>query len=156
MTFEAGARAAGLNPEVGKQGMKGRDRPLVHCERGSRISGSVDIDAHFSAAEANSPRWDYGLGVVSGTEYSIWIEVHPANSTREIDEVIRKFVWLKAKLGSADYRRLKELTSLASAHNTKAFQWVATGKCSFRAGGKEEKKLATHGLSLPQRCAIVR
>lgn len=136
--------------------MKGKDRGLVVCEGGSNISCSVDIDAHFSTAEASSPRWDYGLGVVSGAEYAVWIEVHPANSTKEVDAVIRKFAWLKEKLGREDFRRLRELTSLADGRKTKAFQWIVTGRCSFRAGSKEEKKLATHGLSLPQRCAIVR
>lgn len=151
--FEQAAQAASLEPQPGKQAMKSSDRDSVRVAAGAIFSASVDMDTHYRPSEPNARRWDYGLGVQVGNTLAYWIEPHPASSTGEVQVMLEKLDWLKAKLGSASFDRLLALTEAArEASRSTPFRWVATaGAIAIRKGSREANRLAAKGLSFPAR-----
>jgi hypothetical protein len=58
------------------------------------ILGSVNLDAALRQHYPNDARWDYGIGIQKGKPWTLWVEVHPAD-TSNVDEVLKKLTWLK-------------------------------------------------------------
>ena len=156
MTFENAVHATGVEFRPGKQALKNSYKSQVTAGNGCRITGSVDLDSHFSATEPHAHRWDYGCGFKNGEEFAIWIEPHPANSGSEIDVMLKKLCWLKQKLSSNEFERLNELTNVAIERDVIPFRWLYSGKMRFKRGGKEEKLLAKNGMKLPERKIEIR
>lgn len=149
--FHAAAIAAGTTPQTGLGAVEGRYRDAIATESGIRVTGSVDIDSEFMAAEPNANRWDYGIGVARGdAESACWVEPHPASSTSEVDVMLRKLAWLKQKLGGAGFEQLRAMTHRTGRDGI-AYRWLAQGAIHIRAGSREAQRLAKAGLAMPSR-----
>lgn len=138
--------------------MENRYRDSVDAGPDIQFSHSVDLDAHFQQAEPNANRWDYGLGLVKGatTHLAIWIEPHGATSGSEVDKVLAKLAWLRAKLRSQAWSQLKNLTGVAEQQGIQQFWWLVPGTVSFRPGSKEAQKLAQSGMKMPVKKVVIR
>jgi len=119
---------------------------------GCHFTGSADVDGHFKATEAQSHRWDYAIGIsqVNGQELVCWVEPHPASSTGEVSKMLAKLDWLKNKLDTASFKKLRAMTYV-SGRTGHPFYWLRTvsGECRITAHGKEAKLLAKNGLRMP-------
>jgi len=152
MKFQRAAKKADLPFSRGKQALTRMHRDQVTVSRGCSVTGSVDLDGHFKAAEPEANRWDYGLGARSGSaEYAVWIEAHSASSPAEVDAMLRKLAWLKAKLKTTAFDQLNRLTVAAQEGGLTPYRWIYSGRSNFRANGPEAKRLAEHGMRLPER-----
>lgn len=150
--FEKAARSAKLVPEAGKGAVEGKYRDCIEIQTDkSRFTGSIDIDAAMNKLEPGATRWDYGLGLLEPghPERAVWVEPHPAGSTREVKVVLAKLDWLEGKLRSAPFAKLRALTQQTRLRDKRPFHWLATGHVSIRPGSREANMLAVKGLSLP-------
>jgi len=98
----------------------------------------VNLERALPPGECNEPRWDYGIGIASSPgDALIWVEVHPASSTGNVDEVLRKLGWLKTWMrGDAP----------APWQLPRRFVWLATGRVAFRSGSPHMYRVAQKGL----------
>lgn len=152
--FHKAAEAAGLSTARGKSAVKGQYQAGITCRADWTFTDSVDVDLAYTAAEPESVRWDYGLGLNAGPlgEIAVWVEPHPASSAREVAKVIAKLDWLEAKLALATYKGLCSLTDKAAAAGVRRFHWLAmTGDIRIRPGSREANLLSRRGLQLPRR-----
>jgi len=85
----------------GLQALKRADAKHITCTKPGTLAGSVDVDSALYEIYPNEPRWDYAVGIKNDqtTDWTIWIEVHPASSTGEVNVVIAKLRWLKSWAG---------------------------------------------------------
>ncbi len=142
MKFE---RAVGNCPALadalrrGLQALKSADRHRIACAKPQYLAGSLDVDSALSQALPNEPRWDYAIGVKHDhtTDLVIWIEVHPASSTGEVEKVIAKLNWLKS-WSDENAPDLKRLTC--------GYVWVTTGSVAFSASSPQRRRLAAAGV----------
>lgn len=145
--FDSAVQAAGLTALSGKEAVKGSYRAQITPRNGWKFTGSVDIDDHFTATEGHSNRWDYGIGIsqADAQELVCWVEPHPASSTGEVRKMLDKLAWLKEKLDTPDFKKLKAMTV---GH---PFYWLRTlnGECRIPAHSKEAKQLVKNGLRMP-------
>lgn len=150
--FHSAACDAGLLPQVGKEAVEGSYRAQIQVNKGGAFSGSVDVDGHFRAAEPQSHRWDYGIGVQlpNGQELVCWVEPHPASSTGQVSKMLEKLAWLKSKLDTPAFKKLKDMTQ-ASGHTGSPYFWLRTvsGECRISANSREARLLALHGMRMP-------
>lgn len=153
--FEAASLKADVPSLTGKGAIQGFSRARVVCAPDLTFTHSVDLDTHFKAAEPGSARWDYGVGVKyrNGLEFAFWIEPHPASSTGEVQKMLDKLAWLKAKLATPEFAELKSLSDAASRQGSNPFRWQTTtdGAIRITANSKEARMLALKGLSMPAR-----
>ena len=84
----------------------------------------------------------------AGQELLVWLEAHPASSTGEVQKMLDKLAWLKAKLAQPDFDGLRTLE-----HKVSAYRWLAmTGAIRILPNSRREaRRLAQAGLSSPQR-----
>lgn len=152
--FHVAASAAGLLPLGGKDAVEGSYRAQIIVSKGAQFTGSVDVDGHYSVAEPQSHRWDYGLGVAlsDGAEIACWVEPHPASSTGSVGTMLKKLDWLKAKLKTPPFRQLNAMT-FKQSQGIQRFHWLLTpqGVCRITATSKEARTLAKAGLRMPAR-----
>jgi hypothetical protein len=123
----------------GLQALKPADAGHISCEAPRILAGSVDIDTTLSGVLPHEPRWDYAIGVQRNrnADTVIWVEVHPASSTREVNRVLEKLSWLKA--WAADVApNLMRLT--------REYVWVATGHVAFTGNSPQRRQLAAKGI----------
>lgn len=156
--FATAATNAGLNVEVGKQAVEGQYRDRISATAGNTFTNSVDMDRHFKVSEGASPRWDFAVGIKSGVngESAFWIEPHPANSTGEVNTMIAKLNWLKAKLDTPEFAGLKKLRDAAVAKGRDPYRWLATdATIRITASSREARMLALHGLGMPRRVVVL-
>lgn len=150
--FSAAALTAGLAELPGKNAVEGSYRAQIVSSTGWKFTGSVDVDAHFQATEAQSHRWDYGIGLsmANGQELVCWVEPHSASSSRHVEEMLAKLAWLKNKLDTPAFKKLKAMTYVPG-RTGHSFYWLRTlsGECRISAHGKEAKLLAKSGLRMP-------
>jgi hypothetical protein len=152
LSFIKAAMAANLPVSNGLQAVEAQDRGCMKCVAGAKFTGSVNMDEAYRVAEAQSNRWDYGLGFcMANEEFAVWIEPHSATSVREVKTMLRKLQWLKDKLATDDFEMLRGLTDKARQKNLRQFSWIAHGKIGFRQGTTEAKRLAKAGLNFPCR-----
>ena len=133
------------------QAIKAEYRRQISVGRNYDLTGSVDLDKNFRGAEPNANRWDYGVGFSNNKEFVIWVEPHPASSSREVETVLKKLEWLQLKLKKPEYSGLSDLTEATRQKGEHPFRWLYKGKMRFRRGGREERLLAQKGLKLPER-----
>ncbi len=126
--------------QPGLQAIKRGDHCHISCHDSRMVTGSVDLDSALATTRPNDPRWDYGVGVASRTrsETIVWIEIHPADS-HHVDEVLRKYNWLKDWLRSAP--RLKTM----SGKCLECF-WIASGPVALQRHSPQLRKLKGQGL----------
>lgn len=151
--FENAAQSAGLTAKPGKSAIASRYQPYVAARyKSGRFTGSVDLDAEFAGQEAQSPRWDYGLGIQNSdaAEVAVWLEVHTSTSPREVDQMLRKLAWLKSKLAQPGFAKLHHLTEAARQQGRQQFIWLTAGAVGIRAGSRDFNKLAVQGLGMPR------
>lgn len=152
--FECAAGTAGLTASKGKDAVKHQYRAGISSGAMLKFTGSVDIDEGCRAAEPESPRWDYGLGLArtNATEFAVWIEPHPASSSGEVSRILAKLDWLERKLEQPNFKDLKALTQKAAQAGVQRFHWLAmTGDIRIRPGSREAAMLFKRGLRLPTR-----
>ena len=142
---------AGHTASTGKQAVKGSHGTLITTAKGVQLLASWDMDAAYRKLEPQSPRWDYALAVHSAEEQLVWVEVHPASSTGQVDEMLAKFDWLKHKLSEPKFEPLDQLTKVTQGRNQPAFRWLCTGSNRIKPGSQETRKLARAGLTPPER-----
>lgn len=141
MSFQtdlAVAPGLGAAYRPGIQALQPRHRAQVTVQRTTRLAGSADIDAALAAFHPNASRWDYVVAQKSGPrnrEELVWLEVHPASSSSNIDEVERKRMWLTGWIAG---------TPLASYQ--RQLIWLASGKAAFTSRSPELKALANRGI----------
>lgn len=156
--FESAATTAGLKISPGKSAIKSQYQTGIAVGPGLSFTASVDIDLDCKAAEPQSNRWDYGLGLKreKGEEFAVWVEPHPASSTGEVAKIIAKLDWLERKLTQPDFEGLKALTQKSAQAGTLRFHWLAmTGDIRIRPGSREAALLSKRGLRLPSRHLVL-
>ena len=156
--FERGARTAKLTPQAGKAAVKGQYRTAMAARAGHTFTDSVDIDTDFQVPEPSSVRWDYGLGLITaaGEELAVWVEPHPASGSGEVQKMIDKLAWLRAKLAISEFKELHRLTHMSAGSSANPFRWLAmTGAICIRPGSAEARRLALKGLGLPARHLVL-
>jgi len=114
----------------------GSNSKYVSTKDNSLIEGSVDIDSSTHDKYPTASRWDYAVGYSDDVYF---IEVHPAASGRNVDEMLAKFNWLKSWLSSD--------APLLNALPNKKFRWVNTGKVAL-PNSQAVRKLQQAGVSL--------
>lgn len=150
--FGLAAHAAGMSASPGKEAVEGSYRAQIVSAPDWQFTGSVDVDTHFKATEAQAHRWDYGIGIgqANGKELVCWVEPHSASSSRHVGEMLAKLDWLKRKLDTAPFKKLKEMTYVPG-RTGHPFYWLRTlsGECRITAHGREARLLAKSGLRMP-------
>ncbi len=143
MTFETAVKdclelAEELKP--GLQALSKTDRQYVTCDKPRGLAGSVNLDAALRQALPNEPRWDYVIGLKQKgrSDEAVWLEIHPASSTGEVEVVLKKLAWLKGWCGE----RAVSLTKLS-----RRYVWVATGRVAFSPNSPQYKKLTMAGIT---------
>jgi hypothetical protein len=112
------------------------------------ILGSVNLDAALRLHYPNDARWDYGIGIQKGKPWTLWVEVHPAD-TSNVDEVLKKLTWLKDWLAHSA-QPLHNLTPQQSAYH-----WLATDGVHINPNSPQARRLAAAGLTMPRRVLIL-
>lgn len=156
--FETAAIAAGLKVLPGKSAVKNEYQKGIAVGPGLSFTTSVDIDSACKAAEPQSNRWDYGLGLQreKGEEFTVWVEPHPASSTGEVAKIIAKLDWLERKLAQPAFKGLDALTQKSAQTGVLRFHWLAmTGDIRIRPGSREAALLNKRGLRLPSRHLVL-
>ena len=119
MSFADAVRNTPDIAECLKPGLQalGSNSHKVKVNATRELSGSVDIDTCLARAYPNAPRWDYVFGYKDLVHY---VEVHPADSTGEVKNVIAKFEWLK------QWRKRSSL-DLEDLEHRSTYHWVSSG-----------------------------
>jgi hypothetical protein len=150
--FGLAAHATGLSALAGKDAVEGSYRAQIVSAQGWHFTGSADLDTHFKTTEAQAHRWDYGIGIgqANGQELVCWVEPHSASSSRHVGEMLAKLDWLKRKLDTAPFKKLREMTYVPG-RTGHPFYWLRTlsGECRITAHGREARLLAKSGLRMP-------
>lgn len=124
----------------GLQALERQDKKRIKVNSPRDLKGSVYIDKCLERRYPNEPRWDYVLGY---KEQIYYVEVHPADNTRKVREIITKLGWLKRWL-RLSAKNLEDLTG------KKTYHWISTGKTeSSLKRGKYRQILAQNGIHGP-------
>lgn len=124
----------------GLQALERQDKDRIQYNSSRDIKGSVYIDKCLEKRYPNEPRWDYVIGYKNRVFY---VEVHPADNTRKVREVLGKLEWLKNWLKHSA-KKLGELEDGSTYH------WISTGKTnSSIKRGKYRQILAQKGIRGP-------
>ena len=154
-TFETASAQASIPLSGGKGAIAGAYRTRVVAAAGYAFTHSIDLDGHFQPDEPNSPRWDYGVGIKSGNgaELAFWVEPHPASSTGEVQKMLDKLNWLKAKLKTKEFSEFKALCDAAAQNRVIPYRWQTSedGVIRITSKSKEARLLALNGLAMPSR-----
>lgn len=96
------------------------------------ILGSVNLDAALRLHYPNDARWDYGIGIQKGKPWTLWVEVHPAD-TSNVDEVLKKLTWLKDWLAHSARR-----CTILLRNNRRTIGWQRMGFISTPIAHKRD------------------
>jgi len=115
---------------TGLQALNNRHKNLITAD-GNNLTGSVNLDESLKKGEhAQASRWDYGIGYkINNFEVAVWVEVHPASSTGNLNEVVEKLKWLNKFLSGKWQSQLRAMTF-------RQYFWVATGRVNPRLSRK--------------------
>lgn len=122
----------------GLQALREQDKAHLSAVKPRSLAGSADLDSALVPQFPDKPRWDYVVARKSGNpgkEHLYWIEVHPASSTGNVQEVESKLNWLK------DWLAGKALNAYP-----RDFIWLASGKCVYNQSSPLVKALAAKGV----------
>jgi hypothetical protein len=128
--------------QAGLQALRRIDRERVTARHPTLLSGSIDLDSALAAAHPRAPRWDYGIARKrrnGGPDFVAWVEVHPAQTSTHIEEVLSKLAWIKNWLAQ-DGHLLNRFD--------RSFHWVSSGRTAFTKTAPQLRKLAQNGLTL--------
>jgi len=147
VTFEKAVRSTAAildHFQKGLQGIREADRNRLQCADTRRLRGSVDLDEALRIVHPNASRWDYAIGIrdTLSADLVVWIEAHPASSSRHVGDVLKKLLWLREW-------RAREAPALDKM--PARYCWVATGKISFPGTSPEARRIAQQGLRFPTR-----
>jgi hypothetical protein len=125
--------------EEGLQALKKSDRELIKPPKTKKLCGSVDLDKALEKRYPNASRWDYGIAIECQEKiYTIhWIEVHPAGSGKNYEEILNKALWLR------DW--LKNHGQILNSE--KLFIWIASGKARVPTA-PQNRSLLKQGVRL--------
>lgn len=131
------ALADGYRP--GLAALKAADTARIACDTPRHLRGSVDVDEALSRSHPAARRWDYAIGIRRNPKHDgvIWIEVHPASSTREVKAVLSKLAWLREWANHA----APALRSLPAT-----YVWIATGSVVLQPNTPHRRRLAAAGI----------
>lgn len=137
-------------PDVAKALCKGlqalgKNSTLVHAEDTHSINGSVDIDGTVKEKYPNEARWDYVIGY---KDRAYFIEVHPATSSDNIKEVIKKLYWLKGWLEN-EAPLIREMKSADTP-----YIWAYTCGVKLLPTSKQFRLIAQNGIKLVKRVEL--
>ena len=116
--------------------MRSYSHRVILADNG-KCDGSLDIDSALLAAQPNAARWDYALMYADRVVY---IEVHPAASGANINEILAKVRWLRQWLAN----QASALQALP--RHSAAFIWIASGSVDLRPSGAQRRALAEAGI----------
>lgn len=122
----------------GLEALNEGDRRRISYDNSRNLTGSVNLDKALKDLLPNDPSWDYGIGYkVINTEYTLWVELHPASSSRHVEEVLQKLRWLKSWLGchGAALRRFPS-----------AYFWLSTDGVALSPHSPQRRRLSQAGL----------
>ena len=103
------------------------------------LTGSVDIDTCLAREYPNAPRWDYVFGYKDLVYY---VEVHPADSTGEVKNVIAKCDWLKQW-------RKRSAPNLEDLEHRSTYHWVSSGRTEpMLKSGRYRRLLNQNGIQV--------
>ncbi len=112
------------------------DRQKLQVENTRAVVGSCDVDGCLRATLPDDSRWDYAIG---HREQAWFVEVHPAKSGSNFDEVIRKARWLNGLIRGSRI-----------AKRSRGLHWVASGGVAKQlAFARKRRTLAEHGVLGP-------
>ena len=139
------AEIPGLDPSdchPGLRALRSADRKRILCEDARSLDGSVCLDDALINKYPQAARWDYGIGLKKGRRVlAIWVEVHPARSGKDVQSMLAKVDWLKARL-----QKSSDLCSMTHA----PYRWVASGKVKIPKRGRWPRLLNENGICYPQ------
>lgn len=124
-----------LVSQPGLQDLQATDRARIRRKDPRSLEGSCNLDAQLRQVCPEEPRWDYAVAY----EGRVWfIEVHPADSSGNIDEVVRKSEWLARWAAGPLWARRQGLW------------WIATGRVTPQpAFARKRRLLAERGVRGP-------
>ena len=119
----------------GLQALSSADSSRISVKAPLSLAGSVDVDGSLRATQPNAPRWDYVVGRTPGSGVHLfWIEVHGARTVQNVDEVSKKFRWLKAWLHNQTLDRYP-----------RRFIWISSGETVFSPRSPQLRRLIVEG-----------
>ncbi|MBN2800210.1 MAG: hypothetical protein JXX28_13810 [Deltaproteobacteria bacterium] len=138
--FEAQVQA--LHPDLrarhGLDGLKRADRERLSVTDPRQLRGSASLDDDLTGRYPSYARWDY---LVAHGERVWFVEVHPASSDANLQEVKKKAAWLNTLLRGHPWR---------SRDNPRV--WVSSGPISKApAFSRKKRSLAQAGVVGPTR-----
>lgn len=139
------AKIPGLVPSdchTGLRALRSADRKRIFCGDTRLLDGSICLDDALKHKYPQAARWDYGIGLRKGQRVlAIWVEVHPARSGKDVQSMLAKVDWLKARL-----QKSPALCSMTHA----PYRWVASGKVKIPKRGRLPRLLNEKGICYPQ------
>jgi hypothetical protein len=126
--------------QSGLQAMGGYSNK-VKAQDTSRLNGSVFLEECLQDANPGESLWDYMVSYGSSVYF---IEVHPASSGN-VNEMIKKLRWLQRWLKN------KATEFLEMKSNNKPYRWISTDGVHITRGSSQARKLASSGLSFPEK-----
>ena len=124
----------------GLQAFERQDRKKIKVNSSRDLKGSVYIDKCLERRYPNEHRWDYVFGYKDRIYY---VEIHPAENTRKVEEITTKLGWLKRW-------RERSAKSLGDLEGQSTYHWISTGKtASSVKRGKYRQILAQNGIRGP-------
>lgn len=133
--------------QSGLQAIAGPDKKKIRCRYPRRLQGSVCVDQALQRSKPNDPRWDYAIGYApaGASEQIIWVEVHPASSKSDLDQVCKKLLWLRNWL---------DTQAPKMNYKPRRIIWVATGSSSFSDNHPDLRALRSRGLEFVGNCLV--
>lgn len=138
--------------QSGLKAIPGSQRKQIVADETRLIYGSVDLDtcSKIQNSDQFTQRWDFLLAY-NDSVYAI--EIHPANSGANIDEVMGKarwlIQWLKTNPTSENAQKAKK--QLREKMQKTKFHWVASGKVGvvLLPNSKKAKELTQLNIAFP-------
>lgn len=84
--------------------------------------------------------------MVGYNDEAFFIEVHPAD-TKNVDEMIKKVVWLKEWLA-------KTSPLLLNLHKNRIFYWIPSGRVRILKNSSQYKRIAANNLQIANKLII--
>lgn len=136
--FQRAVRATPVVADALQPGLQALGANSVYVENGSQALGSVNIEVAVGDLPEGETPWDYLVGAPGNDgEVAHWIEIHPASSTGNVSEVLKKHTWLMHWLAE-------------SAQSLKAlpprFVWIATGSVTLTPRSSGRRRVALAGI----------
>jgi len=123
---------------LGLKAVQPVDKAKITCRHSKKLTGSACVDGALKQAMPNAPRWDYAIGYQGdNAEEIVWVEVHPADSGKNLEEVGKKLGWLTNWLAGE---------GRAMNYTPRRLVWVASGRSSFSNNDPKLRNLRQRGL----------